>query len=259
MLDLPILVMRQNTAFAYCVTKVYFYTGWAIYFVDMKNFYKNNHWLEFREQVIELEGYACTKCGKTVMDGVILQVHHKHYVTGKKPWEYALNSCETLCKRCHAEEHGEIRPETGWELTCEDDLGGLDGTCDRCGTEIRYVFHVQHPHWEPISVGTFCCDDLTGTKLASEARKQDERLKRFLVSKRWNEQGYIHSIKQKKTEIEIYPEGNGFRVRIGQVAGKKIYQTVESAKMRIFEFFDEGEDEKFFSGNRKNHRSQIKK
>nr|VFK49489.1 MAG: hypothetical protein BECKTC1821D_GA0114238_10796 [Candidatus Kentron sp. TC] len=139
----------------------------------MKNKYRSNRWIEFREELIELDGGACVRCGRRRDDGAVLQVHHKEYLKGKAPWEYPFGFFETLCRRCHAEEHGKIRPESGWEYVGEDDLGGLYGNCERCATEIRYVFFVQHPKWEPMAVGTICCDDLTGTKLASDKRKYD--------------------------------------------------------------------------------------
>jgi 5-methylcytosine-specific restriction endonuclease McrA len=34
-----------------------------------------------------------------------LNVHHKYYVTGKKPWEYKDDALVTLCKHCHSQFH----------------------------------------------------------------------------------------------------------------------------------------------------------
>lgn len=216
----------------------------------MKNPYRSNRWVEFREELIELDGGACIRCGKTRGDGAVLQVHHKKYLTGKAPWEYPLELCETLCKRCHAEEHGVICPSSGWEYVGEDDLGGLYGNCDRCKTEIRYVFFVQHPNWEPMAVGTICCDDLTGTKIASEKRKYDERLTRFIKSKRWTEDGEQHLIKQKQIEIEIIPATGGYRIHMNTTKGKKTYPTLNAAKTRVFDFIESGEADGFFSPRR---------
>ncbi|WP_147297246.1 HNH endonuclease [Chromobacterium vaccinii] len=151
----------------------------------MANLYGNKLWAEFREKIISLDGGVCITCGRSRADGVVMQVHHKRYITGRKPWEYDTSDCETLCRGCHAREHGEIRPASGWQYFGEDDLEDLIGTCDLCGSTIRFVHHVQHEHWEPMGVGTVCCDNLTGTEEATTARRRLGRLKRFIVSDRW--------------------------------------------------------------------------
>lgn len=212
----------------------------------MKNQYRSNRWVSFREEVIELDGGACVRCGKSREVGTILQVHHKKYIAGKAPWEYPYELCETLCKRCHAAEHGEIRPENGWEFVGEDDLGGLYGTCDRCGKDLRYIFFVQHPHWEPMAVGTYCCDDLTGTQIASEMRKYDDRLARFMKSKRWSETDGEHLIKQKQIAIHIAPADSGYRIHMNSIKGKGVYTTLDAAKARVFNFIESGEADCYF-------------
>lgn len=42
--------------------------------------------------------FACVRC---LDDESNLQVHHKKYVRGRKPWEYPDEQLETLCWRCH--------------------------------------------------------------------------------------------------------------------------------------------------------------
>ncbi|MBL1232819.1 MAG: HNH endonuclease [Flavobacteriales bacterium] len=74
--------------------------------------YNRKEWKEYRDNVIESDGGKCVRCGRP--DGeVVLQVHHKIYLTGKLPWEYGTENCETLCKGCHAAEHGIIQPKIG--------------------------------------------------------------------------------------------------------------------------------------------------
>lgn len=213
----------------------------------MKNPYRTNRWATFREELIELDGEACVRCGKSRKAGATLQVHHKRYLSGKAPWEYPFELCETLCKRCHAEEHGEICPNTGWECVGQDDLGGLYGTCERCKTEIRYVFYVQHPNWEPMAVGTVCCDDMTGTTIASEKRKYADRLERFIKSKRWHEENGRYLIKQKQIEIQVEPITGGYRIHMNDTKGKAIYHTLEAAKTRVFDFIESGEADGYFA------------
>lgn len=212
----------------------------------MKNPYRSNRWAEFRKELIELDGGMCVKCGKRQENGTVLQVHHKKYLAGKAPWEYPLQLCETLCKGCHAAEHGEIPPLSGWECVGQDDLGGLYGACDRCHTEIRYVFYVQHPNWEPMGVGTICCDDLTGTKIASEKRKYEDRLKRFTESTRWSEDNGCHRIKQKQIDIQIVPAVGGYCVHMESIKGKTVYPVLDAAKARVFEFIESGDADEFF-------------
>ena len=213
----------------------------------MKNLYRSAIWASFREEVIELDGGACTRCGRTRDSGAVLQVHHKEYRTGKAPWEYPLELCETLCKGCHAEEHGKIPPQSGWELVAMDDLGGLYGSCEGCQTALRYVFFIQHPKWHPMAVGTDCCDRLTGTDSASNIRKYDDRLKRFINSRRWEEVYGYHLITQKHILIQIIPDEGGYRIKMNGTKGKVLYESVPAAKTRAFAFLESGEADRFFS------------
>lgn len=116
---------------------------------EMPNPYSNVQWIEFRNEMIELDGGVCKRCGRGIGDGVVLQVHHKAYRKGALPWEYSYSDCETLCKGCHGQEHGKVRPSFGWELLGTDDLGELSGVCEFCSTEIRYVFLFSIPTGSP--------------------------------------------------------------------------------------------------------------
>jgi hypothetical protein len=151
-------------------------------------FYGRNQWKEFRQDVIESDGNKCTVCGRGKSE-VTLQVHHKKYIKGRKPWEYATQDCVTLCKGCHSAEHRLTMPKYGWEYSGEEDLGDLCGTCENCGASIRYVFYIFHENWGTLEVGTLCCDNLTDSNVASnkmESLKSYEgRGDRFLNSKRW--------------------------------------------------------------------------
>lgn len=208
------------------------------------NSYRKQQWLTFRKEVLELDGYACTQCGRTMEQGAILQVHHTEYRKDKAPWDYPLDLCETLCKGCHAAEHGKIPPLTGWTLVGEDDLGGLYGECELCGTAIRYSFLVQHASWEPMDVGTDCCDRLTGTLLATELRKQDERRNRFCKSKRWCHQDRKWSIRQRGIDVLISSSDSGFRIQIDHIKGQYTYSELDEAKKKVFAFIESGDAKK---------------
>lgn len=148
--------------------------------------YKEGQWKLFRNEIIELDGYMCRRCGRG-RDEVTLQVHHKVYKQGRKAWEYGYSDCETLCKGCHAQEHGLIQPKYGWECIGEEDLGDLIGLCENsgCGSHLRYSFTVYHPQWGTLEVGTLCCDYLTDSKAASNFKESilrfEGRKERFMV------------------------------------------------------------------------------
>lgn len=213
--------------------------------------YRNKKWLIFRQEVIELDGNCCSVCRRLESDGVILQVHHKHYIEGKFPWEYSYDDCETLCKGCHAREHGLILPSSGWRLVCEEDLGELNASCDLCRTSLRYVFTVHHPHWEPLNVGTDCCDRLTDTKIVSERMIYKERLKRFQESSRWKQSGRRLRIHQKDIYVDIVTIEKGFIVYMNRVRGNKIYQTIDEAKTKIFQTIEDGTAQKYIISRNK--------
>ncbi len=211
----------------------------------MSRSYKTREWVEFRAEVIELDNGACRRCGRSPQKhGVVLQVHHTVYHPGKPLWQYAYAECLTLCKGCHAEEHGHIMPKTGWDLVYQDDLGDLVGTCEKCGTSIRHVFYIDHPNWEGLTVGTYCCDSLTNTVEASEFMKRkdqrNDRLKTFLVSPQWKRQDDGHHIKRAHMRFRLAPEEGGYRIHIQERRGKELYPTLQEAQVKVFDLLDDG-------------------
>jgi hypothetical protein len=59
---------------------------------------KNPKWQKMRLEILNRDGFMCLDCGDTENE---LQVHHKIYTYGKKPWEYHPEEMITLCKNCH--------------------------------------------------------------------------------------------------------------------------------------------------------------
>lgn len=215
------------------------------------NPYRSSHWKAFREQVIELDGGVCVRCGRSASADLILHVHHKQYVAGRKPWEYPFNQCETLCSGCHAAEHGKIRPAFGWKHIGYEDLGDVIGVCDYCGTNIRHVFLVQHENWMPMEVGEICCDKLTRTTLASEymggQRRYADRQCRFLSSPKWiSDASGALEITYKKIDVKIVPDGNIFRINMNGFRGKTTHQSVLDAKKVAFAAIDDGSADAYF-------------
>jgi hypothetical protein len=127
-----------------------------------QNLYSNVQWYEFSEKVQKRDGYKFTKCGRG-KDKIVLQTHHKFYKPGIEVWEYATSDCISLCKGCHAMEHGIIEPADGWTLLSIDDLGGLDGVCEKkgCNNDIRYEHLIFHPSFGYKTVGSTCVEYLT--------------------------------------------------------------------------------------------------
>ena len=127
-----------------------------------KNLYTNACLYEFSCRVKERDNLKCVKCSRP-HPTVVLQVHHEIYLPNKLPWEYALSDCTTMCKGCHAREHGLIEPNSGWFLLAIDDLRDLSGICERegCGKEIRYEHLTYHPSWGYKKVGSTCIEHLT--------------------------------------------------------------------------------------------------
>ena len=60
-------------------------------------------WQKKRLEVLEAAGWKCSECGAEDRQ---LQVHHKRYIAGAKPWEYESDDLAVLCDRCHEAEHG---------------------------------------------------------------------------------------------------------------------------------------------------------
>lgn len=207
--------------------------------------YSRQKWVEFRSEVIRLDGGTCTRCRRGEADGVVLQVHHSRYIPGHLPWEYPYELCETLCRGCHAREHGKLPPSVGWEYVGDHDLGDLDGTCELCGTSIRYVFFIQHEKWPSMEVGEICCDNLTSTTLASNhmesLRRYTERRKRFAGSKRWKlGPSGAWSIRQKGISLIILKVDGSYKLTMNNVVGKISFPDLLAAKIKAFETIENG-------------------
>ena len=215
------------------------------------NLYRNKEWYAFRDAVIQNDDCKCVRCGRTQAE-TTLQVHHKAYLPNKKPWEYGMELCETLCKRCHAEEHGEIMPKTGWELVGENDLGDLVGTCEYCGNNLRYEFEIVHEKWGSMIVGTHCCDNLTDSEIAStrvkSLKRYESRKKTFLKSSRWKVTGNTYQIRHGIFPAKIMPEADGWVLIIDNKRGKT-YPSLKAAQEKLFDVIERGELVKYYERN----------
>lgn len=211
---------------------------------------KANHkrqWKKLRAEVIEADGGRCIRCGKTSADGATFHVHHKAYIDGRAYWDYPLAMLETLCAGCHAKEHGIISPDCGWTLVGDVDLGSRVGTCDYCGTSMRYVFTVSHPNWPTIDVGQDCCNELTKTDEADERlrsiKTRADRRGRFVGFADWaiDEDGTCSTRFLGRIRVVLKPENGAWRIHVGGRRLKPPRETLTEAKGVAFDFIESGE------------------
>ncbi|WP_239807411.1 hypothetical protein [Croceicoccus hydrothermalis] len=218
--------------------------------------YRHANWIAFRKDVIKLHNGCCVRCLRSgIDDDVVLQVHLKRYIRGRLPWDYETTDCEALCKGCHAAEHGHVMPRDGWKWVGVDDLGELDGNCELCGTEIRYVYAIEHEAWGAMAVGTDCCDHLTQTNDASKHHeiylKSIDAKKRFVGSKRWKiRPDGTHVINQKGILVEVRETTDGFGIAMNNVLGKQRFDSIIDAKIKIFELIRSGKAQSYLASRR---------
>jgi len=189
--------------------------------------YRSENWFSFSEKIKIRDNYQCVKCGRNETES-ILQVHHKIYRVGLKAWEYALSDCITLCKRCHAEVHKKVEPQTGWTLISVNDLGGSYGTCEKigCGNEIQYEHEIYHPDWGYKMVGSTCVEYLTQEDkwLSQEILKIYKNISKFVHDSNW-EVGYTKNnnvfigTKYNHHQLRIYKKDENYSF---QIAVKKV-------------------------------------
>jgi hypothetical protein len=219
------------------------------------NHYDATAWFLFRSDAIKIAGGCCERCSRSAGDGLVLQVHHKEYIRGHKPWEYEHSDCEVLCKGCHAKEHGKIQPTSDWVLVGEDDLEEVCGICDNCGTEIRYVFFIEHPKWNSMAVGTDCCDYLTESEEATKWRRFIEKKKRFINSKSWNfVPKHGNCITKSGVLIQVKCIDNKFRIVADGIQGKKLFISEIEAKTTVFDLLHNNTIQNFLKDRRANQR-----
>lgn len=217
-----------------------------------KKLYQNIEWFSFAERIKTRDNFKCLKCGRNTAE-TILQVHHINYILGKKPWQYPLSDCITLCKGCHAIEHGHIEPNKGWVLISIEDLGDLIGVCERknCNTSIRYEHLTYHPKFGYKILGSTCIEYLTQEDkfISKEVLKHINKIGEFVKTSKWDngftrkDKKYIFTIFS-HNQIRIYMNENNYSFQIAlkkkgvrwfdykkviQVKNKNLYQVKELA------------------------------
>lgn len=200
--------------------------------IMQRSLYINERWFEFSRRVKLRDGNRCLKCHRS-SPHVVLQVHHELYIPNKQPWEYAISDCTTLCKGCHARQHGLLEPNSGWFLISIDDLGGLTGACERegCGAGIRYEHLTYHPEWGYKKVGSTCIEHLTkkDKNLSAKALACYKNISSFVHGSHWykgetkSNKNYVGA-KHGHDLIRVYGKDGSYAFQvILKEKGKKFY------------------------------------
>jgi len=63
---------------------------------------KDPRWKDRRLQILERDKWQCNCCHSSEPS---LNVHHRRYIPGRKPWEYLDEDLVTFCEHCHGQHH----------------------------------------------------------------------------------------------------------------------------------------------------------
>lgn len=63
---------------------------------------QTDEWDKVRKRILSRDQYRCQCCGA---ENLRLNVHHKIYISGKKPWEVPDDVLVSLCDSCHSKAH----------------------------------------------------------------------------------------------------------------------------------------------------------
>jgi HNH endonuclease len=63
---------------------------------------KDPRWQRRRLEILNRSNFSCERCDSSVKT---LNVHHRIYRKGAKPWEYEDSELVSLCVECHEAEH----------------------------------------------------------------------------------------------------------------------------------------------------------
>lgn len=91
-----------------------------------KSDYLDPRWQKFQLKRLELSKWKCDVCGTTTEK---LNVHHRFYISKRKPWEYLPETTMVVCDECHEIQHEflsdfENLGAHGWEHVVADTLEG---------------------------------------------------------------------------------------------------------------------------------------
>lgn len=139
-------------------------------------------------------------------------------------------------------------PRSGWSCVGVEDLGAPAGICQMCGYQIiRYVHHMEHPAYKPLSVGCVCAGKMEGDigaakRREAEFKKRQARQERFLrrdwmVSKKGNE--YLKIDGHVVVLYRFEAEKLCWKYSVDNVFGKTAYAAREAAIAGAFDALEE--------------------
>lgn len=112
---------------------------------------KDPRWQRKRLEVMERDNFTCRWCGA---DDKTLNIHHLHYIKGRKPWEYENDDLLTVCEGCHKDDKGlrgnaeaqlvEVLKMGGWS---SEHLQGVANALDSLGIHQFRVDGVWNVHF----------------------------------------------------------------------------------------------------------------
>ncbi len=117
-----------------------------------KSDFLDPRWQKFRLERLEIANWGCEACGNRENT---LHVHHRFYITGRKPWEYPLLCTVVLCEECHGIEHEfnadfRVLGATDWEHVLEL----LFGLSANHGFPVDYIRTVLADAWDKLNAST---------------------------------------------------------------------------------------------------------
>ncbi|MEM9737526.1 MAG: hypothetical protein AAF770_00260 [Bacteroidota bacterium] len=202
--------------------------------------YQMSPWLTFRNKILKLDAYRCVRCEQTLHNRS-LQVHHKYYIQGRMPWEYPIQACLVLCRSCHAQYHGKIRPRKGWQYMGYHICKKGKEKCGNCATPIKHCYFLFHPQWGTLLTGEICCNQLTKTYYASSQKKKEKKRATYLANSKWikTEKARIER-RYKGRHIIIFAYQGFFFLKIDHRLGKKKFASYVQAKNHAFNIIQDG-------------------
>ena len=160
-------------------------------------------WREFRKAFIKARNNTCEICGKTLKGG--LQVHHKCYRQGLRPWEYSYDDLQCLCRRCHRQLHLE-QHEQNYRIPVFD----ADGRTREIDKELlcRYCGGEGYMEAFPHIVGGLCLHCFgTGLRFAHFYTREEADLLSDTIYHQWlayhETKGFPEKVKFEKGRSEV--------------------------------------------------------
>lgn len=137
-------------------------------------------------------------------------------------------------------------PHFGWICTGVTDLGEPAAICEMCGQQIiRYVHHMVHPHYHPISAGCVCAGKMEGDIERARKREQDFKNKQArqasFAKRKWkrskNGNPYL-KIKGHLIVLYHIQGSSSWKYAIDSAFGEETYPKREDAVQAAFQALD---------------------